>query len=243
MPDPAPRIHTFPTVEAAIAAAANRIAAVAAESITARDRFSIALSGGSTPAALFRLLARDFRARIDWPRTHAWWGDERCVPHDHKDSNTRMARETLLDHVPIPASNVHTVPTQLAPAEAAAAYEQSLRAFDPVSPIDLVLLGMGTDGHTASLFPGEPTLDERDRWAVHATAPAASPVRDRITFTLPLIATGRHAMFLATGAEKRDMIARVIGARDQSLPAARVRSRSPVEWFMDRAASGAVQAP
>lgn len=242
MTGPAPLVRVFPTVEATVAAAANRIAAIAAESVAARGRFSVALSGGSTPVALYRLLARDFRDRVDWARVHAWWGDERCVPHTDKDSNARAAREALLNHVPIPAAGIRAVPTELPPVEAAAAYERALRNFDPASPLDLVLLGMGADGHTASLFPGDDALNEKNRWAINVQAPPSSPVRDRVTLTLPLIATALHALFLVTGAEKHDTLARVLSPDDRDLlPAAMVRCRGPVEWLIDNAAGGALR--
>jgi len=240
-----PIVRVFPTTESLFAAAANRVAAIARESISERGRFSLALSGGSTPAGLYRALAKHFRTSIDWSRTHVWWGDERLVPHDHKDSNTRAAREALLNHVPITASNIHAAQTHLDPAECAMTYERALRDFDPTSPIDLTLLGMGTDGHTASLFPGEPALDERARWVVAAHAPDTSPVRDRVTFTFPLIATSHHAIFLAAGADKREVLTRVLdttGAVIPAPPASRVTARCPVEWFLDQNAAGTIRA-
>ncbi len=239
MSDPAPIFRVHPPGEPFIIAAAARIAEIAAQAVRARGRFSLALSGGSTPGAIYRHLARHAREQIEWPATHVWWGDERCVPHDHKDSNTRAAREALLDHVPIPAANVHLVPTHLAPDACAAEYERELRAFDRRTPLDLTLLGLGADGHTASLFPGGTALAERDQWVVHTAAPPASPVRDRVSFTLPLIGSSRRAVFLVTGAEKRDVVRRVLAARagDPLLPASLVRARDPVEWLVDSGAA------
>jgi 6-phosphogluconolactonase len=165
---------------------------------------------------------------VAWSRVHLWWGDERCVPPDHADSNFRAAQEKLAGRVPIPAENVHRIRGELPPGEAAASYERELAR----RPLDLVLLGMGADGHTASLFPGGAWLDEAARWAVPARAPVAP--HDRVTLTYPALAAARRVVIAVTGAEKRDALRRVL-AGDLSLPAARVAG---AVWVADAAASG-----
>jgi 6-phosphogluconolactonase len=198
--------------------------------------FALCLSGGSTPRRLYALLAAPpFRDAFPWLRTHLFWGDERLVPHDHPDSNYRMVREALLAHVPIPPENIHPIPTDVAAADAASVYERTLRAFharDPAQPLfDITLLGLGTDGHTASLFPGVSALDERDRWA--AAVVGAKP-EARITLTYPALESSRRIAFLVTGDDKRAVLARIrAGTSDD--PAARIRG--DIVWFADRAAA------
>lgn len=233
-------IRVFPDKDALAQAAAARVVEIAAESIAARSRFSLALSGGSTPRSLYALLAGPLAARIDWSRVDLWFGDERCVPHDHPESNARMARETLTGRVPIPPAHLHPVPTELPPDRAARQYERSFRAFDDAAPFDLALLGMGADGHTASLFPAGPELEERARWVVPAIAPPAYTVRDRVTVTLPAINASAHVMFLVAGADKAPALTRVLGEHPglaDALPASRVRCAGGVEWLVDRAAA------
>ena len=236
-----PIVRIFPDAAALAAGAAARVAELSAESISARGRFSIAFSGGSTPLALYSVLATEYHDRISWPRVHAWLGDERCVPHDHHDSNARMIARALLDHVPMPPLNIHLVPTALPPTAAADEYERALRAFDPRAPFDLVLLGLGADGHTASLVPGSPALCAGDRWTVSTLAPPTSPVRDRVSITLPLIAISPHALFLVSGKDKSAVVARALnrlGGPGSKPPAALVRSINPVEWYLDAPAAG-----
>lgn len=225
------------------AALARRVADWLATTVTAGGRHvRIALAGGSTPKPVYQLLASDdYRARIDWPRLEIFFGDERFVPHDHPDSNFRMARETLLDHVPLAPGQVHPMPTEGALEACARDYEATLKrsygrnALEPDAPLfDVVLLGVGTDGHTASLLPGQPVLAETARWV--AGVPHGAP-QPRLTLTYPAIASSRHVAFLAAGAEKA---APVAAARtgDRRLPAARVTSQGDIIWFLDRAAAG-----
>jgi 6-phosphogluconolactonase len=185
------------------------------------------------------LLASAERDRIPWDRVHWFFGDERFVPHDHPDSNYRMAREAMLDAAPVPAANVHPIPTAGQPAQAAQRYENELQDFygaatlDPQRPLfDMVLLGLGEDGHTASLFPGTPALRERDRWVVDVRSPKAEP---RITLTYPALESTRASAFLVAGANKRAVLARVW--RGEDLPAARLQGRVAPDWFIDRAAA------
>ncbi|HTV45996.1 MAG TPA: 6-phosphogluconolactonase [Stellaceae bacterium] len=228
------RIETAEDSEALSRRAAQWVADLAAAS---RGRFAICLSGGSTPRRLYQLLAAaPYRAAMPWDRVHWFWGDERFVPWDHPDSNYRMAREALLAHVPVPAENVHAIGTTGAPDAAANAYQRELEAYygaaalDPARPLfDIELLGLGPDGHTASLFPGTAVLDERRRWVAEIVG--ARP-ETRITLTYPVLASSRHTAFLVAGADKREALARVLEG-DHALPAARLRPEGELVWFVD----------
>jgi 6-phosphogluconolactonase len=202
---------------------------------------SICLSGGSTPQRLYQTLARaPYRDRMPWQRIHWFWGDERFVPSNDARSNYRMVRDALLDRVAGPVGSVHPIPTDGATLDAAVvAYERELKQFyaaEELSPgrplFDVTLLGLGEDGHTASLIPGAPALEERSRWAaaVVGVAPEA-----RITLTYPALESSRDVAFLVSGTAKRDMLARIRrGSAD--VPAARIRPVGRLHWFVDRAA-------
>ena len=206
--------------------------------------FAVSLAGGSTPRRLYELLATpDIAQRFPWTRTHWFWGDERFVPHDHPDSNYAMARNAFLSRVRVPDANIHAVPTEgLSPDEAAAAYETTLKRFygaDTLAPeralFDVTLLGIGDDGHIASLFPGQPALREQRRWVVAVTG---AGTETRITLTYPAINSSREVAFVVTGKAKRSVVARA-QAGDRTLPAALVRPVGQLHWFTDRAASPA----
>jgi len=211
----------------------------------ASDRpFAVSLSGGSTPRRLYELLATpEIVSRFPWNRTHWFWGDERFVPHDHPDSNYGMARDAFLSRVPVPDDNIHAVPTEgLSPEQAAAAYEATLKRFygaDTLAParplFDVTLLGIGANGHTASLFPCQPALQETRRWVVAVTGAEAET---RITLTYPALDSSRQVAFVVTGEEKRGVVARA-QAGDRTLPAGMVRPVGLLHWFTDRAASAA----
>ncbi len=204
---------------------------------------AVALSGGSTPKLLYETLAAEpVRGLMPWDRVHWFWGDERFVPPDDARSNYRMAYTALLGHVPVPARNMHPVQTEdVSPEQAARQYQAALQAFygaavlDPARPLfEVVLLGLGANGHTASLFPDTPALEERTAWAA-AVTPAGEPTR--ITLTYPALESCRHAAFLVAGADKRDVLARVRGG-DMTLPASRYRPLGELRWFTDVAADG-----
>jgi len=221
-------------------AAAAHIVMLAREAVEARGRFALALSGGSTPAATYRRLAADDLAgQVDWARVHVFWGDERCVPPDHPDSNARMARETLLGRVPIPVENVHRIPAELEPARAAEACERALRDFFGETPrFDLVLLGLGDDGHTASLFPGAAAIHERERWALAVYVEKLGAWR--VTLTPPVLNAARQVTFLVAGAGKAARLREVLIGPYQpdTLPAQIVRpADGRVLWLVDRAAA------
>jgi 6-phosphogluconolactonase len=215
-----------------------------ASATTAKEgaRFSVCLSGGSTPKRLYELLATSPRRdAFPWQRTHWFWGDERFVPPDDTSSNYRMVREAMLDRVPVPAANIHPIPTlSVSPEQAAKVYERELQLFhgeetlDPDRPLfDVVLLGLGTNGHTASLFPGMPVLDERTRWAGTMTDAEAGT---RITLTYPALESCRQALFLVAGADKKPMLKRVLSG-DRALPAGRFAPQGTLHFFVDRAAA------
>ncbi len=222
----------------------SAVAQRAAEWMTATARaakgsFRIALSGGSTPKALYALLASDgFKSRFPWQRVSWFWGDERFVPHDHPDSNYRMAREAMLAKAPVPPENIHPIPTDGDPEEAARRYERTLKdaygapTLDPAHPLfDIVLLGLGEDGHIASLLPGSEALKERRRWvcAVKRGRPEI-----RITLTYPAIESSRHMAFLVAGKAKAAVLRRLRDG-DSALPAARLHPLRELAWFIDRA--------
>lgn len=217
-------------------AAAQLVVDCAAEAMAARGRFTLALSGGSTPRPLYELLATgEWRDRIDWPRIHLFWGDERAVPPDLADSNYRLAREALLDHVPIPPAQVHRIHGEDDPEAAAAAYDQTLREVAGAG-LDLVLLGLGHDGHTASLFPNRPAGREATRWVVADQDPAG---RARITLTPPAINAARTVAVIVTGADKALALQAVREgpATPDLLPAQRIGPRhGRLVWIIDHAA-------
>lgn len=233
---------------AALAAEATEVfVRSAAEAIGDRGRFAVALAGGATPRGLYTTLAGEpARSRVDWRRTWVLFGDERCVAPTDPESNYRMAWETLLEKVPVPAGQICRIAGEATDAARAAAdYEATLRAvLEPdAARCDLILLGMGLDGHVASLFPGSPVLEERDR-LVAAVETRAAVVSRRITLTLPAINAARHVLFLIAGAEKARAVAAALRDPASTLPAARVRPRDGVlTWLLDRAAAGALERP
>ena len=229
--------------------AAARFQRLAVESIDAAGRFSVALSGGSTPRALYRLLAEPpSRDAIDWPHVHLFWGDERFVPADHPDSNYRLAREAFITRVPIPQENVHPILTQATdPETAAAQYEVTLRRFfaspEGEAPrFDLVLLGLGADGHTASLFPESPALDENRRLVAAVYVPKLAAWR--LTLTPPVLRAARHLIFLVSGQDKASVLQEVLeGPYDpRRLPAQLARpNEGDLIWIVDEEAASLLQ--
>lgn len=226
------------------------LATAAAERVLARiasnsGRVAICLTGGSSPKQLYQLLASDaWRGKIPWPRVHWFIGDERFVPATDPLNNMGMARAIFLDRY-APAANIHPIPTATAdpadPDGGAALYERELKSFygadalDPARPLfDLVLMGVGPDGHTASLFPGDTTLDETTRWAVGVPKANVAPFVPRVTLTLPTLASCREMLFEVAGAEKRAILTRLFAG--EKLPANRARSTGETIWLADEAA-------
>jgi 6-phosphogluconolactonase len=232
-------ISVFPNLELLSRAAADMILRSARHAVRLHGRFVIALSGGRTPRRTYELLAASpLREQMPWSRVNVFWGDERCVPADDERSNQRMAREALLDHVPILAEHVHPVECVDSPRQSAERYERALRqCLGDSQPLDLVLLGLGEDGHTASLFPNAPTLEERTRWAAEARDPQQQ--LDRVTLTVPRLNNARAIVFLVSGPRKARALQAVrSGPRDpHRLPAQLVRPFSDdLRWLVDEAA-------
>lgn len=237
------RVRIFAEPGELFADAAAAFAVVVQAAVEARGRAAVAFSGGETPRALYRFLAAEpNRHRLPWPRIHAFWGDERGVPPEHAESNFRLARETLFDHVPLPPENVHRIRGEISAAAAAQEYEADLQRFfagDAPPRFDVVWLGLGRDGHTASLFPGSPALAETQRLAVAVSGPPPL-LSPRVTLTLPVINRARHVFFLVLGADKSAVLAEVLTGepRAQTLPAEGVRPEAgELVFWVDRAAA------
>ena len=222
-------------------AAAERVLARIAAN---RARVAVCLTGGSSPKQLYELLAREaYRGRIPWERVHWFIGDERFVPANDPLNNMAMARGIFLDRF-APAANIHPIPTDTADAsETARRYERELQSFygatelDPARPLfDLVLMGVGPDGHTASLFPDDPALQETRRWVVGVPKAHVEPFVPRVTLTLPVLGSCREMLFEIAGSEKRAVLARL--QADENLPANRARSEGETVWLVDQAAVG-----
>ncbi|MBV8855811.1 MAG: 6-phosphogluconolactonase [Acidobacteria bacterium] len=242
-----PNVLIFDDAESLARAAAARVAELARESIDARGLFTVALSGGSTPRRVYQLLAGgEFGEGIDWPNVHVFFGDERMVPPDSAESNYRMASEALLSHVPIPPENVHRIEGVGDAAANASRYESELRGLFKGGEwprLDQVLLGMGDDGHTASLFPGTNVLHETRLWVAPNWVEKLGAWR--VTLTAPAVNAARHVTFLVTGAGKAARLREVLkGARDPSrLPSQLIRPHDgTLEWFVDRAAAAGLEA-
>src|SRR5580692_7192501 len=210
--------------------------------LAAKGPFRVSLSGGSTPKTLYELLASDqFSGRFPWPIVSWYWGDERFVPYDDPESNYRMTREAMFDRAPVPPKNIHPMPVDGTPEDAARHYERTLQqaygaaTLDPTRPLfDITLLGLGPDGHTASLLPGEPALDERKHW-VAVVAHGRPEVR--ITMTYPALESSRRVAFLVAGEEKTAIFS-AIRKGGSRVPAARIRPIGELLWFVDQAAAG-----
>jgi 6-phosphogluconolactonase len=235
-------IRTFADVESLSEVAAQEFVRCAREATAERGRFAVALSGGSTPKRLYQLLAGEpFRNQLDWGRVGIFWGDERCVPPDDPQSNYRMAREAMLEKLPIPADHIHRMEAERPDLDAAARdYQNVLARVLPGEPpaLDLVLLGMGPDGHTASLFPHTDALHETTRWVVPNHVPQLHT--NRLTLTRPILNRAREVLFLVAGADKAERLAEVLaGPADPTrLPSQSIQPDGQLVWFIDQAAAG-----
>jgi len=232
----------FPDLDTLSRTALKDMLAVLDEAVANRGRFVIALAGGHTPAMMYALWADEHRDKTPWDRVHLFWGDERFVSQDDPLSNYRMTQEKLISRVPIPAANVHPVPTNLPqPQLAAEAYETEMRKFFGSAPpeFDVQLLGLGVEGHTASLFPNSPALEEKQHWVAAIRAPAEPP--DRLTLTPVVLNRGRNTYFLVSGANKKEILAALRNEPDSKpsvYPAGRIRPSGRVLWYLDQAAAG-----
>jgi 6-phosphogluconolactonase len=235
-------IRVFHNMEFLSRAAGHIFIDQAAQAINKRGQFLAALNGGNTPVRLFQLLASDYKEKVDWSRTHIFWGDERCVPPDDKGSSYGQAREILLNKISIPDSNVHRVNTDLGPDAAAKDYASTLKHFaqPPLEwpRFDLVLLGMGEDGHTASLFPGSP-LDEKES-VIGVTAHYQDRPANRVTMTPPVFNSARMVVFMATGNNKAVTLARILSDKyePEQLPSQRIHLKEgQLIWLVDEDAA------
>lgn len=228
-------IDVHPDYETLSHAAAEQVSAGIRTVLADQDEAAVALAGGSTPRRLYELLGE---ANVPWDRVHLFWGDERFVPHDHPRSNVRMVRETLLAEAEVPSSHVHSMPTDGAPGNAAARYEETLRHHlgNREHTFDLVLLGLGDDGHTASLFPEALPFPDDNAWVRAVTAPDRHDIARRLTCTLRAFNQARRAYFLVSGESKQDAVRRVLDAEDSTLPATHIRPREHLVWLLDTAA-------
>jgi len=231
------------TPEALAEKAAADFAALVVQTLTHQERFTVALPGGVTPKLFFTRLTQDpYRTQIPWDKVWVFWGDERCVPPEHSESNFGVARDYLLGNVSISSAHVYRIRGEDPPADAARAYAKQLHEVfknDPAWPeFDLIILGMGTDGHTASLMPGTAALHEERRWVVENVVRSLQTVR--ITLTLPVINHAHHVWFLVTGAKKREAFAKAQAGPSEDCPASLVQpEKGGLSWYVDRAVTQA----
>ena len=249
MPNNKYRVHIYDDVADAVHAAAQCWVALAAQAITARGEFHVALSGGTTPRALYECLASaEFATQIAWQHVHIWFGDERTVPPQHPDSNYRMAHDALLRHVPVLPTHIHRMQGELGNVhDAARAYQTQLMAHLPLSnsakatgvpQFDLMLLGLGPDGHVASLFPGTPILTEHEQWVAAVFVEKLNTWR--ISLTLPVIDNAKYIMLLVAGASKADIIGEIFSAPLKTggrYPVEMIHSGVIMNWYLDAAAA------
>jgi 6-phosphogluconolactonase len=238
-----PQIKVFDSAAELFCGAAEEFCRLGTEAIAKRGRFSVALSGGSTPKGLHRELATTFSSRLPWNKVFFFWGDERHVPPDFPESNFRVAKETLLSRLPIPAENIFRMHGELPDAEQAAQlYQDNLREFFRPTPgefprFDFILLGVGPDGHTASLFPGTKAIEEQQRWVVGNWVEQHSTWR--ITFTYPVLNAAANVMFLVSGGgNKPEIVRRALKDPAANLPCQEVRpNHGNLMWFLDKDAA------
>ena len=236
------QIRVFPSQEELFRAAADVFCRIGSQAIREHGRYTVALSGGSTPRGLHQELVTNFSKQLPWDKVFFFWGDERHVPPDFPESNFRMAKETLLSKLPIPTDNVFRMSGDLPDAnQAAGIYEQTLREFfRPPSGqfprLDFILLGIGSDGHTASLFPGTKALEENQHFVVGNWVEQHSTWR--ITFTYPLLNNAANVMFLVEGSGKAEIVRKALKDPSANLPCQRVRPESgELMWFLDQGAA------
>jgi 6-phosphogluconolactonase len=238
-------LKVYRDLEEASQNAARILAEAAQSAIKARGRFSLVLSGGNTPRRLYELLAElPYRDQMPWKNTHIFWGDERCVPADDERNNAHMARQILLDRVPIPEEQIHPIASTLPPIKAAEKYQSTLNEYfrGNSAAFDFVLLGLGENGHTASLFPGTAVLDEKRYWVSEVYVPTLRMWR--VTLTAPILNQARKIVFLVSGAGKAWVLDQVINGprRPKELPAQLIQPKNgELLWLVDQAAASLIQ--
>lgn len=238
-----PDVRVFPDLHKASQSLAERLVEVARDVLAAKGRFALALSGGKTPRYLYTFLARECSSEVSWERVHLFWSDERCVSQESKDSNFAMAYKALISEVPLPSPNIHRIPAEINPPEKAAGnYERMIREFfkseeEDSFLFDAMILGVGEDGHTASLFPGSSALVKKSHWVLAVSAPSSFSPQKRITLTLPLINLSRSIFFLVSGAKKRKVVREILRNPETArrlYPAAMIHPLGSVAWYIDR---------
>lgn len=222
----------YPDYETLSQRTAEHIRSVVQTVLATQATFALALSGGSTPTRVYEHLSE---MALPWNQIHLFWGDERFVPHSHEKSNVALVRETLLDHVDVPDENVHPMPTSGRPREAAATYADTLHSTfaDRPHTFDLALLGMGKDGHTASLFPEHNPQVHDPKWVRAVSAPPRHSITQRLTCTLPVLNNAQQVFILVSGASKRETVRAARDERDNSLPITRVDPKGEKVWLLD----------
>lgn len=247
-------VYIYSDLEEASQTVAEILVKKAQEALSQRGFFSIALPGGETPRRLYRLLSSKYSKEIPWKKTHLFLGDERYVPKNHKESNYAMIHDLVISKVSVPIENVHRIPTEITPPErCAAVYDVHLKEFfkpqrgkNSVVTFDVSLLGLGEDGHTASLFPGDASLIEEKRWVVPMTAPPGFSVPQRISLTLPAFSSSKSVIFLVSGANKSAVLRSIIEDKDRSkrvYPPAMIQPREQLLWFIEKEALNKRQRP
>jgi 6-phosphogluconolactonase len=241
------RLHLFPDLDAATGALADRLVVRARDSVAEHGRFRLVISGGRTPVGLFSALAGPYRDRVAWASTALFFADERCVSPRSPDSNYGSAWRTFLSKVPIPRAQLHRMRGEVRPiAEGARRYAKILGPLPTVTTggrplFDLVLLGIGPDGHTASLFPGQPAVEEGRASVVAVPRAGQPPDLPRLTMTVPALSNAASVWFLVSGDDKAEALSRIFSERSDApspLPAGRILPPTPSEWFVDRPAAG-----
>jgi 6-phosphogluconolactonase len=236
------RVKVFETPDKLSAATCELIIELSKDAIAARGRFSLVLSGGHTPEKLYSLLAKpEYANQVEWGKVFIFWGDERCVSLTNKQNNAYMAKSLLLDKIDIPAANIYRIPVNLNPAKAAKKYEETIKEFFGSNPtnFDLVLLGLGENGHTASLFPGTSVVNEYSRWVSEVYIDELKMFR--VTMTLPLLNQSRQIVFLVSGSEKKKILKTVLTGshRNDKYPAQLIKpTNGKLYWFADKDAAG-----
>lgn len=230
-------IKVYQSVEKLSEHSAELFIMEAREAIAKRGRFCVSLSGGSTPRLLYEKLAKaKYSSRVDWKKVYIFWGDERHVPKDHELSNQKMTEDAWLSHSAVPRENIFPIPFKESAEVAARQYEEDLRRFFGKLPrFDLTLLGVGKDGHTASLFPGTAALDETKHWVSSARPESGGP--ERLTLTFPVLNESAKIWFLAAGSEKAEILKQVFAEDVPDLPVKKIVPKGPVTWFIDEAAA------
>ncbi|ODS31212.1 MAG: 6-phosphogluconolactonase [Candidatus Scalindua rubra] len=231
------RIHVYPNKEKLVIATTEQVINSIGQAIQENGLCNITLAGGNTPREVYSMLAANsYRDRVDWNCVHLFWSDERMVPPEHQDSNFRMVQETLLEHIKIPDGNVHRIRGEITPEQATVEYAELLHDhFKADSPrFDLILLGIGEDGHTASLFPDTDAVEECEQHAVAVFVPGLNTWR--VTLTLPVLNAAREVIFLVSGSSKSDIIQRIMSIKQpaKDLPASMVNPKNGIlHWMLD----------